>query len=263
MISTLLQYQLVSSNLTKSLERVSTDPQVERDTAYYLENIENIDSIDAFFEDDRIYRYAMKAFGLEDMTYAKAFMRKVLEEGVDDDSAFANQLSDDRYRQFAEAFNFNRYGATTTVFSRAKEGVVETYTRQTLEEQQGDSNEGVRLALYFARKTENIDSVYDLLADEALAETVYTALGLPDEFAMADIDTQAEYISERIDIEKLQEDPEYLNDFLERFSALYDLENGQAVENVPNMLVTSGPASIISLDEGLLTSIQNLKLGGS
>ena len=30
MISTLLQYQMVSSNLTKTLERVSADPMVER-----------------------------------------------------------------------------------------------------------------------------------------------------------------------------------------------------------------------------------------
>ena len=204
----------------------------------------------------------MKAFGLEDMTYAKAFMRKVLEEGIDDRKSFANQLADDRYRQFAETFNFKRYGETATIFSRAKEGVIADYTRQTLEEQQGSSNEGVRLALYFSRKAEEIDSVYDILADKALAQTVYTALGLPDEFAMADLDKQAAYIGERIDIEKLK-DPEYVNDLMERFSTLYDLENGQTTQNVPNMIVSSGPASIIGLGEGLLASIQNLKLGGS
>ena len=34
-------------------------------------------SIDDFMKDTRLYNYAMKAFGLDDMAYAKAFMRKV------------------------------------------------------------------------------------------------------------------------------------------------------------------------------------------
>lgn len=36
----------------------------------------------------------MKACGLEDMTYAKAFMKKVLESDLSDSSSFANSLSD-------------------------------------------------------------------------------------------------------------------------------------------------------------------------
>ena len=262
MISTLLQYQMVTSNLTRSLETVTAEPMVERQTEYYMENIETVDSIDDFLANDRIYSYAMKAFGLEDMTYAKAFMRKVLEEGIDERTSFANQLTDDRYRQFAETFNFVRYGETATVFSRAQEGVTEAYARQTLEEREGASNEGVRLALYFARKAEEIDSAYDILSDKALAETVYTALGLPDEFAMSDLDKQAAYIEEHVDMGKLQ-DPEYLNDFLERFSTLYDLKNGQNLQAVPNLLVSAGTTSVVSFGQNLLASIQNLKLGGS
>ncbi|MEP0233468.1 MAG: DUF1217 domain-containing protein [Roseobacter sp.] len=262
MISTLLQYQLVSSNIDRSLEIVAQEPTVERETAYYLENIENIDSIDDFLEDDRIFAFAMKAHGLEEMTYAKAFMRKVLEEGVDETTAFANQLADDRYVNFAETFNFARYGDTATVFSKAQEGTVENYARQTLEESEGESNAGVRLALYFSRKAADISSAYDVLADQALAETVYTALGLPDEFAMSDIDKQAEYISEKIDFEQLG-DPEYVDELLQRFSALYDLENGTNLDTVPNLQISNGTSTTISIGESLLASIQSLKLGGS
>lgn len=261
MQTTLLQYQYVSRNLTRSLETVATDPIVERQTKYYLENIGNVKSIDEFIDDDRLYSFAMKAFGLEDMTYAKAFMRKVLEEGVDDRESFANRLNDDRYRKFAETFNFERYGETATVFSRAQEGVVQAHTRQTLEEREGVQNEGVRLALYFARKAPEIESVYDLLADRAIAETVYTALGLPNEFALANVDKQAQYIGEKIDIEKLK-DPEYLDKFLERFSSLFDLQNGPAVPQVPNLMITAGPPTTIGFGESLLSSIQKLKLGG-
>ena len=261
MISTLLQYQIVTNNLERSLTTVAADPVVERQSAYYLANIGNVKSIDDFLEDDQLFDYAMKAFGLEDMDYAKAFMRKVLEEGTDDDDAFANQLSDDKYAKFAEAFNFARYGEATTSFDRTQQDVVDAYMRQTLEENEGSSNEGVRLALYFSRNASDIESGLEILADKALAEVVYTALGLPDEFASADIDKQAAYIEERIDIEDFQ-DPEQVEKFLARFTAMYDLENQTATASSPALQVITSANTTVTMDEDLLASIQNLKLGG-
>ena len=95
-----------SANLTRSLKAAADKPQVARETAYYLDNIEKVKSIDDFLADDRIFAYAMKAFGLGDMTYAKAFMRKVLTEGIASSDTFANKLADKRYREFADTFNF-------------------------------------------------------------------------------------------------------------------------------------------------------------
>ncbi len=54
---------------------------------YYKENIGNVKTVDEFLDDYRLYSYAMKAHGLEDMTYAKAFMRKVLESDLNDTRA--------------------------------------------------------------------------------------------------------------------------------------------------------------------------------
>jgi hypothetical protein len=111
------------------------------------------------------------------MSYAKAFMRKVLTEGTDDESAFANQLADTKYRDFAEAFNFARHGETATIFSSAQQGTVDKYHRLTLEEEAGADNTGVRLALYFERNAPELTSAYGILADNALADVVRTALG--------------------------------------------------------------------------------------
>ncbi|MTH98263.1 DUF1217 domain-containing protein [Roseibium sp. RKSG952] len=262
MLSTLAQYQLVTNNIDRSLKIVGADPTVERQSEYYLENIENIKSIDEFLADDRVYSYAMKAMGLEDMIYAKAFMRKVLEEGVDISDSFANNLTDQRYKEFAEVFNFARNGEATTIFEKTRQPVVDNFMRQTLEESEGAQNEGVRLALYFERKAPEITNVYELLADRALAETVYTALGVPDEFAMSDIDKQAAFIEERVDVEQLT-DPDYLSRLLERFSALYDLKYGSpAASLTPSLMVAGSAGGVIGIGENLLSSIQNLKLGG-
>jgi len=261
MINTLTQVQLVRTNMERSLKTVAADPTVERQSEYYLENIRNIKSIDEFLADDRIFGYAMTAMGLEDMTYAKAFMRKVLEEGTDDRTAFANQLADTKYKAFAETFNFKRYGETTTSFSRTQEAIVDKFHRQTLEVREGEQNQGVRLALYFERRAPDITNAYDVLADPALAEAVYTALGLPQEFAMSDIDKQAAYLEERLDFEKFG-DADYLSKFLNRFSALYDLSNGPAGATSPTLSLYGNGQGVIQMGEGLLASIQNLRLGG-
>ena len=94
-------------------------------------------SIDDFLGDDRLFKYAMKAFGLEDMAYAKAFMRKVLSEGIDKQRQLRQQAGDHRYQEFVEAFNFVRYETTTTIFERTRQGTVDRYVRQTLEEDAG------------------------------------------------------------------------------------------------------------------------------
>ncbi|AWN46002.1 hypothetical protein DK419_06475 [Methylobacterium terrae] len=113
MTSTLTSYLLVSRNLATSMQRKGAEPTVARETAYYQANIGKVKSVDDFMADQRLYSYAVKAFGLEDMGYAKAFMRKVLTEGTSDPAAFANRLADDRYVAFAKAFDFTQ-GASAT-----------------------------------------------------------------------------------------------------------------------------------------------------
>lgn len=261
MMTTLLQYQMVTRDLTRTLDNTAKDPQVKRESEYYLKEIENIKSVDEFLENTRVFKFAMKAFGLEDMDYAKAFMRKALEEGIDSSTSFANKLTDKRYAEFVKTFNFARYGETTTIFERTKQPVVDAYVRQTLEVTSGEQNEAVRLALYFERKASTITEPYDILADRALTQVVYTSLGLPSDFAMADVDKQAAYLADRIDFEDFA-DPEKLDEFLRRFATMWDFQNGApAVNSVPNIIL-SGTSGTIGIGEDLLTQIQGLKLGG-
>ncbi len=259
MLTTTAAFRLISTDIDRSLLRTAETPNVERESANYLEKIGSVKSIDDFFANDRVYRYALKAFGLDDMAYAKAFIRKVLEEGVDKSSTLANRLADPRYRELAEAFNFARYGQATTTFGRTQQGTVDRYVRQTLEEDAGAQNEGVRLALYFQRKAAEIDSPMQILADPALLKVVQTALGISPLTAAADIDKQAAMISARLDVADLK-DPEKLEQFLARFTSLWELENGQASAASPAILL--GQPLSFGLSANLLASLQNLKLGG-
>ena len=257
MVSTYTSYLTITRDIDLSLERVESQPFVQRETEYYLENIENVKSIDEFVGDRRLFNYAMKAFGLEDMAYAKAFMVKLLEEGVEDSESFANTLSDQRYKDFAETFDFARYGETATVFDRTRQGTVDKYLRQTLEQDAGETNEGVRLALYFERKAPELTSMYGVLADTALAKVVRTSFGLPDSFALLDIDKQVEILEKKLDIEDL-EDPEVLSKFLTRFTSLWEIEN-PTTSSVSNLSVLFGQPTEFGISTDVLLTIQQLK----
>ncbi|MCL6705521.1 DUF1217 domain-containing protein [Pseudomonas sp. R2.Fl] len=259
MTTTYISYQQISGDISKSIERISQKPDVARETEYYLSHIGEVKSVDDFMADTRLYNYALKAHGLEDMAYAKAFIRKVLTEGVASDDAFANQLSDSRYAALAETFNFEAYGETATTFTKAQQGVVDLYMRQTLEEEAGADNTGVRLALYFERNASKITSGYDILADDALAEVVRVALDLPDEVAASDVDKQAQYLEKRLDIEGMQ-DPESVGKFLERFTAMWELKNPSQSYDP---LAVFGSSTGYGISPDLLISINSLKLGGS
>lgn len=259
MLTTTAAYQMLSTDMTRSLARMAKEPSVAQQSAYYLENITGVQSVDDLLADDRLYSYVMKAFGLGEMTYAKAFMRKVLEEGIDKKDSFANSLADGRYREFAEAFNFARYGSATTAFDRTQQGTVDRFVRQAMEEDAGRRNEGVRLALYFERKVGNIRGAYDVLADPALFKVVQVATGMPAAMSAANIDKQAALISERIDFDELK-DREKLQAFLTRFTSLWELEKGPAASVVPAVL--TGQPLEMGVRPDLLYSLQNLKRGG-
>ena len=339
MINTYTSYQIITRDMSKSMQRVENQPLVKRDTEYFLENIGKVKTAEEFVDNYRLFNYAMKAFGLQDMAYAKAFMLKALNEGVSDPESFANKMTDKRYAEFvsafnfadrgesatsynvardatmdnyiaratgngafpqtktvieetayftenigqvesiddllddermltyalrafrleeadlrraelfeilsggvsdpdspanthrdpnvakfATAFNFAELGESTTSYVQAQQETVSFYMRQTLEEDAGNQNEGVRLALYFERKASEITSFFEILGDQALAQVLRTSLGMPDALAQADLDKQVAMFEERIDIKDFS-NPEELKKFLTRFTTMWEIGN--------------------------------------
>ncbi|MDX5593651.1 DUF1217 domain-containing protein [Pseudovibrio sp. SPO723] len=257
MLDTALRYTMLTRDMDKTIERTSKDPIVDRETQYYQENIRSIKSIDDFMDNDRIYRYAMKAMGLEDMIYAKGLVRDVLEQGITDPTSYANRLQDKRYKELATAFNFETYGSTATSFDRAQQDVVDAYVLQTLELNEGQDNEGVRLALYFKRKAPELTNTYEILADQALYAVVRTAIGMPEAMVGGDVDAQAKYIESRLDLEILK-DPEELDKFLTKFTNLYDVQNNISIAPTLSLFQNNGSG----VNPDVLLKVNSLKFGG-
>ncbi|HXV31155.1 MAG TPA: DUF1217 domain-containing protein, partial [Sinorhizobium sp.] len=173
MVSTYLDYNLIARDMKVSLKRVSEQTLVQRDTQYYKDNIGNVTSVDEFLDDFRLYSYAMKAHGLEEMTDSVAFMRKVLESDLSDENSFANKLTDDRYREFAMAFNFTDATAIAQTEAQLDEliGLYNTSIVNFGETQQEETR-------YYNIMIDEITSVDQLLNNDRLRGYVFTAFGI-------------------------------------------------------------------------------------
>lgn len=258
MLSTAISYRLIARDLPRSLAQKAQERPVALETAYFQKNIASVRSIDDFLKNTRLFKFAMTAFGLEDMANAKGFMRKILTEGVDDPKSLANRLTDSRFKAFATVFDFAGNGANTTDSVLVQNGVVNRYIQQNLETSAGEENEGVRLALYFKRTAPSVTSAYGILGDVALWKVVKTIFSFPDEMANADIGKQAAAVTKRLDIASLA-DPAKLDKLITRFTAVWDAQNAASSP----LLSLFGPGSSSSgMGLDLAMTLHNLKHGG-
>ena len=136
-------------------------------------------SIDEFVKDDRLFRYAMKAHGLEDMAYAKAFMVKALKEGLADPDSFANKLTDKRYAEFVKTFNFAAHGEVATVYNKAQHEVPKNYAIQAAIAGVDPNSEFVRNETdFYLANIGKVKSVDEFMANERLLTYAMAAYGL-------------------------------------------------------------------------------------
>ena len=183
MISTYLTYTSYASDMSKSLARVAVQPDVSSATAYYNANIGKVKSVDAFMNNNRLFSYAMKAYGLEDMTYAKAFMKKVLTSDISTSTSlknsFVGKLTDPRFLTFAKAFQFSTDGTVaqqpvTAQDANDQSDLVDLYTQQQVAKGAKAADD----AAYYQANIGNVTSVDDLINNKRLLNYALTAYGL-------------------------------------------------------------------------------------
>lgn len=186
MVSTYLSYKTYTADLSKSVKRTLSDAMVAREHAYYKENIGKVTSVDDFLKDQRLYAYAMKAYGLEDMTYAKAFMRKVLESDLTDQNSFTRKMVDQRYITFARAFNFTASGEVAAGTPVAQDAADEAETIGLYSEAR--VRQGATVAAdvdYYKARMSTLTSVDQLVSDSKLFKFALEAYGIDSSIASA------------------------------------------------------------------------------
>lgn len=253
--STYATYSYMAKNKDKVLAQEAADPVNARATKYYKEHIESIKTVDDFVNNYQLFNYAMKAFGLSDMAYAKGYMKKVLNSDINSSSSFVNKLSDEKFKAFAKQFAYLKN--KTLPYSTDITNVVNKYNQQTMEENAGAQDQGVQLALYFKRNAASTTSAYGLLGDPALWQVMKTVFGFPSEMGKADIATQKKAVEAKFNVKDLQ-DPAKVDKLLKRFTVMWDAQNNTSSSPVLQLFDTGGS----SVSNGTGASLMNLKYGG-
>jgi len=180
-------------------------PVLQREVAYFKENIGNVKTAEDLVNDRTMLKVALGAFGLDEDINNKYFLRKVLEDGTLDTAALANRLSDKRYFEFSKAFGFGDFKVANTQLSEFGTRITSAYKERQFEVAIGEQSENMRLALGLQRQLGTLadrdisdNAMWFTIMGETPLRTVFeTALGLPKSFGALDLDKQLEIFKDR------------------------------------------------------------------
>ncbi len=196
----LVGWQVLQSTLDTQRSAFNASTEIARDTEYFAENIGSITSGEELVEDRRLLSVALSAFGLSDQVDSKYLIKRVLEEGADDNTDLANKLSDGRYVALANAFDFSEkvdYPFQKEGFSKDIVSAYDSKLRSDLEallaEQEYIDDPLAAAALeeqtlsilestkaYFEENIASVESLDDFLADSDLLKVALGAFGAED-----------------------------------------------------------------------------------
>lgn len=195
-------------NRTKEaqLETFRESSDIQRDVAYFKENIGNVKTAEDLVSDRTLRKVVLGAFDLDDDIDNIYFIQKVLSDGILKDDALANKLSDTRYYDMAKALGFD-LGTPNTSLSTFPDEIAAKFEEQQFEIAVGDQDANMRLAMSLDRELEKIASKsttdngrwYSVMGNTAVRSALETALGLPTALGSLDLDQQLNEFREKTD----------------------------------------------------------------
>lgn len=255
--STEEQRGLSGSALTAATATIKTD------ATYFTTKIADVTSVSDLLADTKLTDFILKASGIDPKKVTTATLKKAFASDPDDSKSFVNTTAGAQFKDIVEAFNFGTDGSMvdtklgTAQNKGALDATNELYLHQTLESQEGDTNDGTRLALYFQREAPNINSVYDIMSDTALYSVITTTYSLPSAISSMDVDDQATLLKKFINVDDLH-DATKLNKLLERFSVEYDLKNNASDTTSSALSILQGSSKSVGISADTLLSIAQL-----
>ncbi|WP_368517678.1 DUF1217 domain-containing protein [Rhizobium sp.] len=228
----------------------------------FSKSIAKIKTVDELLADKKLTEFILVANNIDPKSVDKNTLKKAFTADPEDAKGFLNTQAGQQFKAMVNAFNFDAKGNLTTAKIEpgqnkgARLATNDLYLHQTLETQQGSSNEGVRLALYFQRKAPQVNSVYDIMSDPALYNVIKTTYSLPASMSNMDVTRQAATLEKLFPVKDLH-DASKVSNLLKRFSAVYDAANGGNTTSAASAILTRG--SGIGMSADLMLSIAQLR----
>ena len=235
----LLGLRFIDRTFDAQFETFGKSPEIQREIDYFLEHAGEATTAEALVADRRLLRVALGAFGLEDEVDKRAFIRKILEDGVLDPKSLANRLADPAWAEFSAALGYGDLGGLL-VFDGTRQDLAEQFRLRQFERAIGDVDVDIRLALNFRREMREIalDPLVEVsgwlkvLGSTPLSNVVQGAYSLPTLFGLLDLDRQVSAFEARTEQVFGGKSPavfvsdENIDDLLRRFLLSSQLKGG-------------------------------------
>ncbi len=251
-------WNYLKATMSRQMEVFDRSPDIQRDVEYLKENLKNDMSLDDFMADNRLLRISLSVHGLGEEAYKKAFVRKILEEGGYSQDAFAVRLNNPQYLDFTKMFDFSS-GTLSRI--NTMDEIVQQYKDEMFEQELGNVDDNMRLALNFEREIINIPKGissekagwYKVMGSLPLRRVMETALNLPPQLSQIDLEQQVGIFADRAEkllgIESIQDftKPEVVEKAIQRFFLNDQLRSGPSTS-------TPGSAALALLQGGAIGS---------
>lgn len=221
-------------------EAHAQSPEIQRNIAYFKENIGSVQTAEDLVSDRRLLRVVLESYGLGEEIDKRAFIRRILDEGVDDPNALGSRLNNEAYKQMARDLRLEGPIPRTT-FTSIQDKIVSNYLDQNFEEAVGEQNNSLRLALDFKRRAPETAERgwFALMGDSPNRAVLETAFNLPSDVASLDIDKQKELFEDRAfklfgtrDAEEIFSDSAMMDKLISRYLVLDEAKSGSIGANV-------------------------------
>ena len=180
-------------------------PAVQRETAYFRDQIPQVNGAEDLVEDRRLLGVALGAYGLGDDIDNRFFLQRILADGTRDPEALSNKLSDKRYRSLSAAFGLGPGDVSLTQVSRFADDIVARYEAEQFAIRVGEVAPDLRLALNVQPALDDIMSEtrtdtgrwFTILGNAPLRQVFERAFGLPAGIGRIDLDQQLAVFQDR------------------------------------------------------------------
>jgi len=199
-LSGLAGYRFLENTKETQIATLTNSPEIKRNIEYFKENIGNVTSAEDLVADRQLLTVVMASYGLADETYKTAFIRRILDEGVEDRDSLGFRLNNKDYKEMATDLKLDTDNPRTGWLT-VQDKIVSNYIEQTYETAVGDQDISLRQALDFKRQaaetSQSEGGWFSFMGDASMRDVLQTALNLPSDIAALDIDKQNELFETR------------------------------------------------------------------
>lgn len=214
----------------EDFDRFRSRTDIKREEDYFKSAAKNIKSVDDLFADKRALRFLLDAYDLSSEAANLGKIRKIVESDLGDQNSLANRMQDPRFKQLASDLNIPMFGTTVLNTDTFINKTVTKFEQVKYEQSLDESAPGVRAAIEFKRRAQDVTKTVQLLGDSVLREVITVANNIPQQIAVQEVDAQVTAIERRFDVTKLK-DPTEVDKIVARYLTFKDQGSGTSGTN--------------------------------